>query len=272
MKKMILSSALAFALFQGVSFAETFAKVNGDEITEKDIAALMRAMPGVSFAQLPQDAKSQVINQAIERKLLIEQAKKDGVEKTKDFKNALESVKDDLALEVWMRQEMEKVRVSDYEIEKFYNDNKTKIVQPEVAKVRHSLVKSETEAKNSMSDVKRAGKNSLAKFEELAKSKSKDGSAQNGGDVGWIARGQVVPEFADAAFKLNKGQYTQTPVKTQFGYHVIYVEDKKPTTTLALKDVKGQIEQNLRLMKFQENVKKEGQELRKKAKVEITAK
>ena len=107
---------------------------------------------------------------------------------------------------------------------------------------------------------------------ELAKSKSKDGSAQNGGDVGWIARGQVVPEFADAAFKLNKGQYTQTPVKTQFGYHVIYVEDKKPTTTLALKDVKGQIEQNLRLMKFQENVKKEGQELRKKAKVEITAK
>ena len=132
--------------------------------------------------------------------------------------------------------------------------------------------RNETEAKNIISDGKRASKNSLVKLEELAKSKSKDGSAQNGGDVGWIARGQVVPEFADAAFKLNKGQYTQTPVKTQFGYHVIYVEDKKPTTTLALKDVKGQIEQNLRLMKFQENVKKEGQELRKKAKVEITAK
>ena len=121
MKKILLSSAIAFSLLQGVSFAETFAKVNGDEITEKDIAALMRAMPGVSFAQLPQEAKDQVVNQAIERKLLIAQAKKEGIEKSKEFKNALESVKEDLALEVWMRQEMEKVKVSSSEIEKFYN-------------------------------------------------------------------------------------------------------------------------------------------------------
>ncbi|MDY4426441.1 MAG: SurA N-terminal domain-containing protein, partial [Helicobacter sp.] len=116
MKKILLSSAIAFSLLQGVSSAETFAKVNGDEITEKDIAALMRAMPGVSFAQLPQEAKDQVVNQAIERKLLIAQAKKEGIEKSKEFKNALESVKEDLALEVWMRQEMEKVKVSSSEI------------------------------------------------------------------------------------------------------------------------------------------------------------
>lgn len=269
MKKILLSSVVAFSLLQGVSFAETFAKVNGDEITEKDIAALMRAMPGVSFAQLPQEAKEQVVNQAVERKLLIAQAKKEGVEKSKEFKEALESVKEDLALEVWMRQEMGKVKVSSSEIEKFYNQNKTKFVQPETAKVKHILVSSEADAKNIIADLKKAGKNVASKFEELAKAKSKDGSAQNGGELGWIAKGQVVPEFADAAFKLNKGQYTQTPVKTQFGYHVIYVDDKRPTTTLALKDVSGQIEQNLKLTKFQENVRKEGQDLRSKAKVEI---
>ncbi len=270
MKKIFLSSVVAFSLLQNVGFAETFAKVNGSTITEKDIAALMRAMPGVSFAQLPQDAKDQIINQAIERKLLIAQAKKEGVEKSKEFQNALENVKEDLMLEVWMRQEMEKVKVSNSEIEKFYNDNKTRFVQPETAKVKHILVSSEADAKSIISDLKKAGKNVISKFEELAKAKSKDGSAQNGGEIGWIAKGQVVPEFADVAFKLDKGKFTQTPVKTQFGYHVIYLEDKRPTTTLALKDVRGQIEQNLRLTKFQESMRKEGQDLRAKAKVEIT--
>ena len=269
MKKILVSSAVALALLQGVSFAETFAKVNGDEITEKDIAALMRAMPGVSFAQLPQEAKDQVVNQAIERKLLIAQAKKEGIEKSKEFKNALESVKEDLALEVWMRQEMEKVKVSSSEIEKFYNQNKAKFVQPETAKVKHILVSSEADAKSIIAELKKAGKNVASKFEELAKAKSKDGSAQNGGELGWIAKGQVVPEFADAAFKLDKGKYTQTPVKTQFGYHVIYVDDKRPTTTLGLKEVSEQIEQNLKLTKFQENIRKEGQDLLSKAKVEI---
>ncbi|WP_299547337.1 peptidyl-prolyl cis-trans isomerase [uncultured Helicobacter sp.] len=270
MKKVLASSVIAFALLQGISFAKTYAEVNGSEVTERDIAALMRAMPGVAFDQLPQEAKTQIINQAIERKLLIDQAKKERVQNSKEYKEAIANVEEDLMLEVWMRKQMEKVKVSNSEIEKFYNENKSKFVQPETVKASHILVSSENEAKAVIAELKKAGKNVVSKFDALAKEKSKDASAQNGGELGYIAKNQVVPEFANAAFKLKKGSYTTTPVKSQFGYHIILVEDKKPAGTIALKDIKGQIEQNLKLQKFQQEVKKEGEELRKKAKIELS--
>lgn len=270
MKKILVGSMIAFALLQSGSLAKTYAEVNGSDITDKDISALMRAMPGVAFDQLPQEAKKQIIDQAIERKLLIEQAKKEKVQNSKEYKEAIANVEEDLMLEVWMRKQMDKVKVSNAEIEKFYNENKSKFVQPETVKASHILVSNENEAKAIIAELKKAGKNVASKFEELAKEKSKDGSAQNGGELGYIAKNQVVPEFADAAFKLKKDTYTTTPVKTQFGYHVILVKDKKPAGTVALKDIKAQIEQNLKLKKFQEEVKKEGEELRKKAKVELS--
>ncbi|WP_257534892.1 peptidylprolyl isomerase [Helicobacter winghamensis] len=270
MKKILASSVIAFALLQGASFAKTYAEVNGADITDRDIATLMRAMPGVAFDQLPSEAKTQVINQAIERKLLIEQAKKEKVQNSKEYKEAVASVEEDLMLEIWMRKQMDKVKVLDSEITKFYNENKSKFVQPETIKASHILVTSESEAKAIIAELKKAGKNVAGKFDSLAREKSKDGSAQNGGELGYIAKNQVVPEFANAAFKLQKGAYTTTPVKSQFGYHVILVEDKKPAGTIALKDIKGQIEQNLKLKKFQEEIKKEGEELRKKAKIELS--
>ena len=254
MKKIFVSSAVALALLQGVSFAKTYAKVNGAEVTDRDISALMRVMPGVTFEQLPKEAQTQVVNQAIERKLLIEQAKKEKVQNSKEYKDALANAEEDLMLEVWMRKQMEKVKVSDAEVTKFYNDNKSKFVQPETVKVSHILVTSDNEAKAVIAELKKAGK---------------DGSAQNGGSLGYIAKGQVVPEFADAAFKLKPNTFTQNPVKTQFGYHVILVEDKKPAGTIALKDIKPQVEQQLRVTKFQSDVKKEGETLRTKAKIEI---
>ena len=110
MKKIFVSSAVALALLQGVSFAKTYAKVNGAEVTDRDISALMRVMPGVTFEQLPKEAQTQVINQAIERKLLIEQAKKEKVQNSKEYKDALANAEEDLMLEVWMRKQMEKVK------------------------------------------------------------------------------------------------------------------------------------------------------------------
>ncbi|WP_104722106.1 peptidylprolyl isomerase [Helicobacter mesocricetorum] len=270
MKRVVLSSLTALALLQGVSLAKTFAKVNGEEVTDKDIALVMRAMPGVSFEQLPQEAKEQVVNQAVERKLLIEQSKRDKIQNTKEYKEAIANVQDDLMLEVWMRQKIDTIKVSSAEIKNFYDQNKEGFIQPDLVKARHILVSSEEDAKGIIADLKKSGANVLSKFEELAKIKSKDGSAQNGGDLGWFDKGQVVPEFSEAAFKLKKGDYTKTPVKSQFGYHIIYVDDKKPSATLALKDVETQIEQNLKIKKFQENIKKEGEELRQKAKIEIS--
>lgn len=269
MKKILIGSMVAFALLQSASFAKDYAKVNGNAITEKDIAPLMRSLPGVAFEQLPEDAKGQIIHQAIERKLLIEQAKKEKVQSSKEFKEALANIEEELTLEVWMRKQMEKIKVTDAEISQFYNQNKSKFVQPEMVKASHILVSSENDAKAIIADLKKAGKNADARFNEIIREKMQNGSARDGGNLGYFAKNQMVPEFSNAAFKLNKGTYTTTPVKTQFGYHVIFVEDKKAAGTLALNDVKGQIEQNLKMKKFQEEMKKEGVALRNKAKVEI---
>lgn len=269
MKKILIGSALALALCQSVGFAKTYAEVNGQSITEKDIAPLMRSLPGVAFEQLPEDAKGQIINQAVERKLLIEQAKKDRIQSTKEFRDALASAEEELTLEVWMRKQVEKIKVTDSEISQFYNQNKAKFVQPEMVKASHILVSSESDAKAIIADIKKAGKNAQIKFNEIIREKMQNGSAKDGGNLGYFTKNQMVPEFSNAAFKLAKDTYSTTPVKTQFGYHVIFVEDKKASGTLALNDIKGQIEQNLKIKKFQENLKKEGEALRKKAKVEI---
>lgn len=138
-----------------------------------------------------------------------------------------------------------------------------------MVKASHLLFNSESEAKAVIAELKKAGKNASARFDEIIREKMQNGSAKDGGNLGYFAKNQMVPEFSNAAFKLNKGAYTATPVKTQFGYHVILVEDKKASGTLALNDIKGQIEQNLKIKKLQENIKKEGESLRKKAKVEI---
>lgn len=270
MKKILVSSMVAFALLQSASFATTYAKVNGVAVTDKDVAALMRTMPGVSFAQLPQEAREQVINQAIERKLLIAQAKKEKVQNSKEYKDAIANIEEDLMLEVWMRKQMEKIKIANGEIEKFYKENKDKFVRPETVKASHILVTSEKDAKDIIAELKKAGRNVAQKFSALAKEKSKDGSAANGGNLGYFAKEQMVPEFSTAAFALKKGDYTTKPIKTQFGYHIIYVEDKKPAGTLELKDVRAQIEQNLKIRKFQEEMKKEAESLRKKAKIELT--
>ena len=94
MKKIFVSSAVALALLQGVSFAKTYAKVNGAEVTDRDISALMRVMPGVTFEQLPKEAQTQVVNQAIERKLLIEQAKKENKILRNNYNTALKILSD----------------------------------------------------------------------------------------------------------------------------------------------------------------------------------
>ncbi|CAM2798442.1 peptidyl-prolyl cis-trans isomerase [Helicobacter burdigaliensis] len=270
MKKIILGSMVAFALMQGVSYAKTFAKVNGEEITEKDIGILMRGMPGVSYEQLPQEAKTQIINQAIERRLLIKQAKKEKIENSKEYKEALALVQDDLALEIWMGKQMSEVKVSDSEIKDFYNKNKKEFLQPEAVKVSHILVKSEAEAKSIIAELKKSGKDLPNKFAQLAKEKSQDPTAQNGGSLGWLVKAQkMVPEFTNAAFKLKKGEYTKAPVKTDFGYHIIYAEDKRSERTLTLDESKARIEQVLKVQKFKDSVQKEGQDLRKSAKIEI---
>ncbi len=269
MKRVVLGTLATLAVSVSLN-AAVYATVNGQEVTDQDIASLMRAMPGAKYEQLNPQQKKKVIDQAIERKLLAKEAFKSGIEKDDEFKKTLISIKSDLALEIWMKRVFEKIEVSQKDAKVYFDKNKEKFVQPEMAKARHILVKSEDEAKEIIKELKGLSGDALSKkFIELAKTKSKGPSGANGGDLGWFNKKQMVPEFSKATFSQGKGEVTKAPVKTQFGYHVILTEDKKGGEKVKFDDAKKQIINALKLEKFRKDVAKQAKDLKAKAKIVI---
>ncbi len=270
MKKKILSIVAASVMLTSSSFAadKVYAKVNGMDVTAGDIAMVIRN-PRINFAQLPAPTQQKILDQAIDSKLLTSKAIKDGIEKTEAYKKALQKVKQDLALEVWMKDQYNNAKVTDKEAKEFYNKNKDRFKQPAQVKARHILVKTKKEAEAIIKELKGlSGKKLEDKFIELAKTKSTGPSGANGGELGWFSAKRMVPEFSKAAFALKKGEITKTPVKTQFGYHVIYIEDKKEGGVAPFDSVKAGIKAQLKIQKFQKNVQSIAKQLRKSAKIE----
>jgi parvulin-like peptidyl-prolyl isomerase len=268
MRKIILGSLVTTMLLSGSLYAKTYATVNGQEVDDKDVAAILSVAPGIKFDTLPKDQQKKIIEQAIEKKLLAKKAIDSGIENDPLYKSTLEKMKKDLALEIWMKKQFEKVKVSDKDIKDFYNKNSKMFKQPEMVKAKHILVKSEADAKNIIKELKKS-KDLKSDFEKLAAKKSTGPSASNGGELGWFDRSKMVKPFADAAFKLKKGEITTTPVKTQFGWHVIYVEDKKAAKTTPLEKVKKNIEQSLKVQKFQKEMKEVAKGLKSKADIKF---
>lgn len=269
MKKIIFGSLVAMIL--GVSLnATVYATVNGHDITDQDVKVLLRSMPGAKFEQLPPASQKKVIQQAVERYLLAQKAVKSGIENDSEFKKALEGIKNDLALELWMKKVYSSVKVDEKSIKDYFNKNADKFVKPSRAKARHILLKTEKEAKDVIAQLKGLKGEALTKkFIELAKAKSTGPSGKDGGKLGWFGKRQMVKPFSDATFALNKGEITKTPVKTQFGYHVILLEDKEIGKKATLAEVKPQIENALKMEKFRKKVSGIAKELKKGAKVTI---
>lgn len=267
-KKKIVSSLIATLAISSLSLnAADYGSVNGSNITNEDIATILRN-PGVDFEKLPKNTKDKVLDQVVEKKLLTENAAKSGIDKDKAYKDALEKLKQDLALEIWMQKELKKVSVSDAEIKDFYEKNKAMFKVPASLEARHILTKTEDEAKAIIKDLD-GSSDKKEKFIELAKSKSVGPSGPKGGYLGKFAENQMVPEFSSAAKALEVGKYSKEPVKTQFGYHVIYLEDKKGEENLTFDKVKDRIKQMLLQNNFQAHVKKIVDGLKSKAKIVI---
>jgi peptidyl-prolyl cis-trans isomerase C len=253
--------------------ATTLITVNGTQITQQDVdTALMNATQG-RFNQVPADKQAefrkQVLEQLIAKELVFGDAKKTGVLKSKDFKSEYAKVQDrvkkELAIQVWQKQQLDKVKVSNKELKNYYDKNKEEFNEKETVHARHILVKDEAEAKGIAKQLKSLKGNALKnKFIELAKAKSTGPSGPKGGDLGYFAQGQMVPEFNDKVFSMKVGNVSE-PVKTQFGYHVIYLEDKKAKKTLAFTEVKSFIEQRLKMEKFKVVMQAKMLELKNKA-------
>ena len=270
--KIISSSAVAI-LISSTLYAKdvsqkVYAQVNGYKITEADVALLLKGK--VKLNQLPKQTQKQIIDQLIERKLLAIKAMHSDVVNSKEYKQTLkkmvENLKQDLALQLWANELMKKVKVNDKELKEYYEQNKYMFKVPPQLKARHILVKTKKEA-NKIIDILKNAKNLKDKFIELAKSSSIGPSGKNGGDLGWFTPDKMVREFSEAAMLLNKGEFTKTPVKTQFGYHIIYLEDKKNDKTLSFDEIKEQLKQRLIQEKFSKKLKDIVENSKAKAKI-----
>lgn len=253
-KKILLSSVAVFTLSTSSLLAadKVYATVNGENITSADIALVLKD-PRIKFETLPQNNQRQILDQLIDRKLLGAKALSTDVVNTKTYKDTLEStiktLKLDLALQMWIQNLSKEVEVSDKDAKNYYNNNKARFqTQPEF-KASHILVKTEDEAKKIINDLK-GSKNLKADFTKSAKENSIGPSKVNGGELGWFTQEKMVPEFSMATMILKTGTITTTPVKTQFGYHVIYLDDRKGAKNLTFDEVKGEIKQFLGQDKF----------------------
>ncbi len=265
-KRSLLVAALCSA---SIVASDILVTVNGKNITKQDAEAFVSATsPGAHFANLTEAQKKMIKDRLVEKALFTELAKEEGIDKKPEFKRNMEKIKEELLVNMWMQQQMENAIVSDSEAEEFYKKNKQKFMQKATVHARHILVKTEEEAKQIIDALKDLKGDALKeKFIALAKSKSTGPSGPKGGDLGSFSKGQMVPEFSKAVWSLKPGEITTTPVKTQFGYHVIYLEGKKEAMPLPYETVKAKIIASLKQQQFASKVSAVAKELRKKAKI-----
>lgn len=270
MLKLAKTSLLAVAvLATSVIASDILVTVNGKNITKQDAETFVNASaPNMHFSQLDKAQQNMIKERLVEKALFTELAKKEGVDQKPEFKRNMEKIKEELLVNMWMKMQMDNAIVSDSEAKDFYEKNSKKFMQKASVHARHILVKTEKEAKKIINDLKTLKDEALkAKFIELAKSKSTGPSASKGGDLGNFSKGQMVPEFSTAVWGLKVGEITKKPVKTQFGYHVIYLEDKAEAMPIPYEQVKDKIIASLKQKQFGIKITEIAKELKSKAKI-----
>ena len=240
--------------------ATVVATINGEPITEADLVLAEQAF-GEQIAKLPpEERRKAVLDVLVDLKLMAAAATTDGLDKTDAFQRQLALLRAQALRSEFFRVEIDG-KTTDEAVKKRYDAEIAKVTPPEEVKAAHILVETEDEAKAIIKELDAGGD-----FAKLAQEKSKDpGSAKMGGELGYFTQGKMVKEFEDAAFKLDVGKYTETPVKTQYGYHIIKVEDKRKQPLPSYDQVKDQVRQ----MVLRDTFVAEVAQLRKDNKVEI---
>jgi len=242
------------------SNAAVAATVNGTVISEKRVDMLAKQRAGHGQPDNPEMRKG-IIDQLSMQLLLSQEAIKKGLDKTPEVSDQIEFTQQSILANAFIQDYLKSNPVSDDMLKAEYEKIKGQMAGTEY-KARHILVEKEADAKDIIAKLR---KNPKA-FESLAKEKSNDsGSKANGGDLGWFDPHGMVPEFGAAVAKLAKGKFTEEPVKSQFGYHVILLEDSRPKMAPPLDQIKSELQQQVQ----QQNVKKLLDDLKAKAKIEI---
>lgn len=261
MKKQLLSGLVAAAVLGSIAlpvFAQNIAIVNGKAVPKERMEALKQQLEKSGRPVTP-DIEGQIKEEVIAREIFIQEAQKRGLDASADYKTQMEMARQAILIRELFANYQQTNPVTDAEIQAEY-DKFVAANGGKEYKASHILVEKEADAKAIIASIKKG-----SKFEDIAKKQSKDpGSGAKGGDLDWASASSYVSEFTEALIKLQKGQMTSNPVKSQFGWHVIRLDDERQAQLPKLEEVKPQVAQQLqqqKLAKFQED-------LRTKAKVE----
>lgn len=260
MKKQMIWTAVAAAVLATLSVtanAQNIAIVNGKAVPSARLEALKQQVAR-SGRPITPDVEAQIKEEVIAREIFMQEAQKRGLDTTDEYKAQIELARQTILIRELFAEFQKTSAVTDADVQAEYD----KFVAANGGKeyrARHILVETKEQAEAILASLKKGGK-----FEDIAKKQSKDpGSGANGGDLDWASPGNYVKEFSDAMVALNKGQVSG-PVQSQFGFHIIRLDDVREAQLPSLQDVKPQIVQQMtqqRMATFQ-------QELRAKAKVE----
>lgn len=257
MKRALISmSLLALAMAPAVALAQ-IAKVNGKAIPANRAEVLMANQLAQGQAKTP-ELEAAVKEELVRREVLAQAAAAKGMDKKSDVQAQVELARQGVLIGAYLNEFARGVKISDEDVKKEYDNLKGALGDKEY-KARHILVDKEDDAKAIIEKLKKG-----EKFEELAKASKDPGSKDKGGELGWANKASYVPPFAEAMTKLAKGKYTEAPVQSSFGWHVIQLDDVRELKAPNFDDVKPQIVQRMRQMAVEKHIL----DLRAKAKVE----
>lgn len=245
---------------------EVLAEVNGTVITTEEFKKELAVLPPMlkQMAETP-DGRKEMLDSMVVRELVLQEARKQGVDKSPEVAARLEDMKKRVVVEAYLKKKVEEsANMTDAELQKVYDQYKDKFKVGEQVKASHILVKTEKEAQDVLTQLKGG-----ARFEDLAAKYSVDpGSGKKGGDLGWFGKGAMIPEFEQVAFSMKEGDVSGI-VKTKFGYHIIKLTGKRPAGVLPFVEVKEQIKASLLPQKQQEVFMKVKEDLKKGAKISV---
>jgi peptidyl-prolyl cis-trans isomerase C len=270
MKKLICAFLLAFLLIIGCGKkddSKIVAEIDGEKITLSEFNRELDKIPmEVKMFVATQMGKRNYLERLIMKRLLIKEAKKENIEKEKEFQERLSEIKDQLLIEMLLKKKLvQDVKIDEGEIKKYYEAHKEEFKKPEEINTRHILLKTEEEAKQVQERLTKG-----EDFIELAKRYSIDPSAKTtGGEIGFHPRGSLVPEYEEEAFKLKRVGQVSGIVKTRFGYHIIRLEGVKPPSYATYEEVKELIRQKLIQEKQGQLLENYINELKKNAKIKV---
>lgn len=269
MKKWLILPLILLALIACTKKEQgkTLATVDGDTITMEQFSAELDKIPtNMKMLVVSQSGKRNFLDRLVVKKLLLKEAKKENLEKNKEFQDRLNDIKDQLIIESLLKKKVQlNLNLTDADLKKYYETNQEQFKKDREIETSQIVLKTEQEAKEIQGKLLKG-----ESFEDLARAYSIDPSAKaSGGKIGFHSKGNLIPEYEQAAFKLTKVGQLSPIVKTQLGYHIIRLEGSKPPSYVSFEEVKEFIKQKMGQEKQAEVLEKYIGELKKSAKITI---